>query len=904
MDLTKESVVWSLTSVMNVNAFGLITFSGVDFNKNLTLLGMNGFNKITIKHFDLPSNAPDNLGAVVKLVTHMNNPSQIGITLGSIVLDLFYEGTHLGQVTAQNATILSGESESPLELEGVLYRQTLDQDLEHLSTLMSNYLGGRVTMTTARGVSVKPDGVNPVSWLSNGIMNLTLSVPLQSLVPLQTIHEVKVMDMGIAFNPATPYVPTVLSKSMTAGFKIPFNITVKALSVANSITLGYKGKVLGDINGSAPSQANSNIPGLISFELPPSPLEVKEDAYEEFNTFLADLTFQAEDTFLVFGKSNATVETPMGVVALTDVPFNSPVTMKALNFNTQQTTVSEVQVIGGTSEHVIINVVVTLTNPSSLTVGIGNVTLMVNETTTNQFLGDLIIQNLTLVPSSIGPPMRVAAQFLFHPTDTLVRDHFLSRFVAGDTFPIHATGSPTLSSPLPELQKALSLISLDCSVAGLIPPPILFPSGHAISTLNTVLGSHQTAIWVNIQNPLQAAIFCTSVSANITWRGDYFGTINQSINFLIPDGQGGATTPELILQHPQDLGFSLFLSTQFLSAYPGVAMGGGALVPFEMEAELRVKVGGEGGYEATIRYKQRIEILVKMTVLGINVGGVVDGVVNGVVGGAVGGVVNGVVGEALNVTNGTQGSGGSSSSSGGGTGVTEPVRIVADGVVDGVMGEALNVTNGGRGNDGSSGGDGGTGAVKGVAEPVRKADGTVDGAAGEVLNDAKSGGSSGSGGTGAVKGVTRPVEKVADGVVDGTAGEVSNGVKSEDRGSGGSSGGGGNGAVKGVTRPVEKVVDGTVDGVSREVLNDVKSGDRGDGGSSGSGGSGAVKGVTEPAKKVADRVVDGVSGEVLNGVKNRGHGSSGSSDDGAHGTVKGVAGPVEKVVRGLTRETL
>ena len=60
--------------------------------------------------------APNNQGAVVKLVTLMNNPSLIGMILGSIVLDLFFEGTHLGQVTAQSATLVGGGSESPLEL--------------------------------------------------------------------------------------------------------------------------------------------------------------------------------------------------------------------------------------------------------------------------------------------------------------------------------------------------------------------------------------------------------------------------------------------------------------------------------------------------------------------------------------------------------------------------------------------------------------------------------------------------------------------------------------------------------------------------------------------------------------------------------------------------------------------
>ncbi|KAH7046264.1 hypothetical protein BKA57DRAFT_395810 [Linnemannia elongata] len=678
--LTKESFVWRLTSVVTVKVFGIIPFAGIDLVKDIAILGMNGFGKIMIKKFDLPRDAPNNQGAVVKLVTLMNNPSPIGMTLGSIVLDLFYDGTHLGQVTAQNATLVGGGSESPLELEGVLYRQTGTEDLKHLSVLFSNYLAGKVTMTMAKGVSVKPDGVNPVSWLSDGIMALTLTVPLQSPQPLQIIGGIQIMDMGINFNPATPYVPTVLSKSMTAGVKFPFNITIHVQTVTNSIALGYGGKVLGDIQASVPSQVNSNLPDLITFSLPSSPLVVKDDVHEDFNTFLADLTIQAEDTFSVVGKSNATAETPMGLVSLTDVPFNSPVTMKALNFNAQHTTVSDVVVSGGTSEHIIINVVVALTNPSTLTVAIGNVMLMVFDGPTNQFLGDLVIQNLNIVP---GGPTRVPAQFLFHPTDPLLRDQFLSRFVAGDTFPLHVTGSPT-ATPLPELQKALSLLSLGCSVAGLIPPPVLFPSGRATSTLNTVLGSHTTSVWVDIQNPLPASMYCTSIVATVTWRGNAFGTINQSVGFLIPES-GKTATPELTLQHPQDLGFSVFLTTQFLPAYPGIAIGGGALVPFEMDVQFGVRIGGEGGYVASISYKQSIEILVKFTVLGIDVGGVLNGVVgpianNGIVKDVVGDVVGGMAGGG-----GGGGGGGSSSSGSGGNGVVKGVGEVVGGLTQGFL---------------------------------------------------------------------------------------------------------------------------------------------------------------------------------------------------------------------------
>ncbi|KAF9930021.1 hypothetical protein FBU30_000934 [Linnemannia zychae] len=719
--LTTESFVWQLRSVVNVKVLGLIPFQGINLNKEMTILGMNNFGKISIKKFDLPSDAPNNQGAMIKLVTLMNNPSPIGMTLGSIVLDLFYNNTHLGQVTAQNATLLGG-SESPLELEGVLFRQIEAKKLTDLSVMMSNYLGGKVTNTTAKGVLVKPDGTNPVSWLSNGLTGLTLNVPLQSPDPLQIIQGIQAMDMGIAFPPATPYVPTVSSKTMIAGFKIPFNITVNATTITNSIALGYQDKMLGNINGSVPSLASTNIPGMIAFSLPPSPLVVKEDAHDAFSTFLADLTTRENEKFLVIGKSNAKVETALGLITLTDIPFNSPVTMKGLNFNGQQTTISNTMVVGGTSEHAVISLVITLSNPSTLTVAAGNVTLQVLDSTTNQFLGDLVIQNLTIVP---GGAIRVPAQLLFRPIDPLFRDQFFTRFIAGETFPLLITGSPT-STPIPELQKALSLITLGCSVTGLVPMPVLLPSGRASSTINTVLGTHQTSIWFDIQNPLLVPMYCSSINAIVTWRGDQFGTISQAVGFQISGGQNRTTTPELMLQHPQNPGFSAYLTTNFMPAYPGVTIGNGALVPFEVDLQLTVRIGGETGYTTTISYKQSTQVMVKLTVVGLDLGGTVNGV-----------LANGLTQPVEHVVQDVSGNGGE--------------RVIANnplsvgGVSNSIGGSTSGISTSGNSGRGSSiANNGGNG----------------------VLSSSGGGGDDGSGGRSVLNAV-QPIEKVVGGLAKG-----------------------------------------------------------------------------------------------------------------------------------------
>ena len=40
LQLTKESFVWRLTSVVTVKVFGIIPFAGIDLVKDITILGM------------------------------------------------------------------------------------------------------------------------------------------------------------------------------------------------------------------------------------------------------------------------------------------------------------------------------------------------------------------------------------------------------------------------------------------------------------------------------------------------------------------------------------------------------------------------------------------------------------------------------------------------------------------------------------------------------------------------------------------------------------------------------------------------------------------------------------------------------------------------------------------------
>lgn len=89
---------------------------------------MAGFPGVQILKFDLPSDAAGGQGINLVIDTAMNNPSPIGITLGTIVLDIGFNGTALGQVRATGASIM-GNSQSVLNLTGIMTPQTTPEGL-------------------------------------------------------------------------------------------------------------------------------------------------------------------------------------------------------------------------------------------------------------------------------------------------------------------------------------------------------------------------------------------------------------------------------------------------------------------------------------------------------------------------------------------------------------------------------------------------------------------------------------------------------------------------------------------------------------------------------------------------------------------------------------------------------
>jgi hypothetical protein len=156
--MNNEKFTWVLKSKVTIVALGR-TVSNLDLNKKLDVLGkqhvlkilvgptlsvsllittksfnptfrvgMGGFPNVKILRFDLPSDAAPGQGINLSIDTELYNPSPIGVVLGTLVLDIGCNGTHLGQVRATGASLLGGAA-SVLNLTGTMTPQTTPEGL-------------------------------------------------------------------------------------------------------------------------------------------------------------------------------------------------------------------------------------------------------------------------------------------------------------------------------------------------------------------------------------------------------------------------------------------------------------------------------------------------------------------------------------------------------------------------------------------------------------------------------------------------------------------------------------------------------------------------------------------------------------------------------------------------------
>ncbi|CAO3693098.1 unnamed protein product [Umbelopsis ramanniana] len=532
-----DTFKWTLKGGAHVSALGRT--SSVTLDKDIYIDGMNSFPNVTITSFNLPNDDPAG-GIHMSLGTVLNNPSPIGVQLGTIVLDVGYQGLYLGPVSATNVTLQSGANN--IQLEGRMIPQTQPGDLAKVSQLFSQYIAGIPSNTTAKGVSAAPDGVHPITWLSKGFESVQLDVTLAPNSQLKLITGVNMGNLDLLFTNSTPYSPLASAPNVTANFQMPFGFSMNITQVTQNITLGTPatGNIANLASGYVNSVSNQTT-GILSFALANSPLVVIPGKEEAFNAFNANLTAQQVYNFTINGNASINAQTPIGIVSLTGIPFSANSSLNGLqNLNSTATVINSLDVVGGTTDYLQLAISVGMQNPSSVQITTGDVSfeMLSGETV----LGTVLLPNLTLARG----PNTVVASGTFDPKGSVAGQNLLTTFVEGKDNGVGIIGYNG-TTPVLSLVDSLKGISLTSVLHGLTSPLIQKASLQVQD--DTLTTGYATTI-VSMNNPFTAGYTITKVLSAVSYAGMPVGNIDQDLssNPITISGKTSGTSPALAIK--------------------------------------------------------------------------------------------------------------------------------------------------------------------------------------------------------------------------------------------------------------------------------------------------------------------------------------------------------------------
>jgi hypothetical protein len=320
----------------------------------------------------------------VATTAQLTNPSPFGVEIGTLGVDLYYDGLFLGPAeTFAPINLTSGVNQ--VSLGGRLVDHTGDQAaLDKLGIVFSNYLNGVATPVQAVGRSVTlPGGVTP-AWLVQGIKPLVLNVPLKSPTGrISPIKSITIQTFNLAYTPQTAYAPTASSPLVLAGIGLPFGFSLSARhcnrplgenshdgtdisDVRNSFNIVQNNTLIAGLNGdygAAVTELQTRNAGFttgqLTLELPPAPLVI-ENSYEAHRTldqFQSDFANGPGSNFFLNGSTNAITSTPIGQVSLKDIGFTVPAGLIGLSGLTlYPTLILSVDVTGGTPDYIILSI--------------------------------------------------------------------------------------------------------------------------------------------------------------------------------------------------------------------------------------------------------------------------------------------------------------------------------------------------------------------------------------------------------------------------------------------------------------------------------------------------------------------------------------------------------------------
>jgi hypothetical protein len=579
--LRAEEFTWTMKGEARVRALG-ITLDGIKLEKDITLKGMNNFPGINIKSMDMPSNHP--LGGIAMVASaSMGNPSPFGIVIGDLTFDIYYEDIRMATANATQVTIVPGTND--LTMNGRALPQANNNDLERLSVMLSNFVTGKPSNLRVVGVEVRPNATaKPISWLQRGFAGTTMEVTVDGLKDVELIQSLELGTLGLTFTPQTTWSPVANAPNVVARFKMPFGFPIEMKEISQDVEIHTNGGLMATL-AMPPTPANgTSATGMMTTALKNVPMVVPNEGRENFKKFVSEVALGSGSSMTMKGVAATVASTAIGNVKISGVEFEKVIQMKGMNgLRNAPTAITEVLVVGGTPEYIIIHATITTENPVPLELSAGKA--LFDATFNGEKVGDCIIPDMSLKVGS----NTIKAVIHFHPETAAAvaaGRKMLSDFVAGIRNQVTVIGRPD-TSEIESINGALGGLKLSALLPALNENML---RGARFTISPQELLSLQAPSQVDAYNPMDAAIDLISLSAHMTYKGQSLGDLNHDFGStpLRLKPKTVTTTPIIMMKIPLNMaGIRAALA----------ALGGKMVV--DIDAVMVISVGG---YRTTMDY--------------------------------------------------------------------------------------------------------------------------------------------------------------------------------------------------------------------------------------------------------------------------------------------------------------
>lgn len=537
--VTQPRFTWNLECRnTHVEALGFLpTYKNYHFKKHVHFKGFNNFEQVQLVDFQLPGNDPQG-GITYQGLTTLVNPSPFSVQVGYLNVGLWYKDLYMGPgSSAGPINITSGHN--TIMLVGRLISQKDNQTALNLaSEVFTQYLNGDVVPVVARGESTTLANGDTISWLSQGIKALAINVPLQT-PPINPIKSIEIDEFSIVFSEDDPWRPLAFSNNLKALIGLPFGFQLNIVSTEDTIALMYNNSVVGVVEGTYSNSTLSldvvnqgSTRGDLALTLPPSPLLIGGNQSQQnlWTQYEDVLVFGVNTSTRLRGKANALTDTPIGRILLAPIVFDVESGLTGLQgLNKYPTTISGVDLTGGTSGALLLAIQTTIINPSNLNLSIGTVNFqLVND----EVIGNVTMPNLHL---DLGQN-NVSADAVFDPRAGPEGQLTLNRFVSGQDTKLYINGYNG-SSHIASLQPTLEKIRINTILPGLKKTLVAQAS---LEVLNTTGIENDTAhALVSIANPFSSGLTISHIAAQVYAYGIRLADIDDALNF---PAKGNATS--------------------------------------------------------------------------------------------------------------------------------------------------------------------------------------------------------------------------------------------------------------------------------------------------------------------------------------------------------------------------